>query len=94
MDFAAEHSAPRYSEKPPMKRPGSLKDPEALAAEIASLSKLDTDELRARWQAMSGKPPLAGNRPVLSDSSHRLPPPGASIWRGQTCHLPTARPGG
>ena len=38
-----------------MKRPGSPKDRDALAAEIASLSKLDTDELRARWKAMSGK---------------------------------------
>jgi hypothetical protein len=30
---------------------------EALAAEIASLSKLDTDELRARWKAMFGNAP-------------------------------------
>ena len=40
-----------------MKRPGSPKYREALAAEIASLPKLDTDELRERWTAMSGKPP-------------------------------------
>ena len=30
---------------------------ESLASEIASLSKLDTDELRARWKAMFGNPP-------------------------------------
>jgi hypothetical protein len=30
---------------------------EALTAEIASLSKLDTDELRKRWRAMCGKVP-------------------------------------
>src|SRR5271167_534550 len=30
---------------------------EALATGIASLSKLDTDELRARWKAMFGNPP-------------------------------------
>ena len=40
-----------------MKRLGSPKDREALAAEIASLSKLDKDELRERWKALSGKPP-------------------------------------
>jgi hypothetical protein len=40
-----------------MKRPGSPKDREALAAEIASLTKLETDEIRERWKVMSGKPP-------------------------------------
>jgi hypothetical protein len=40
-----------------MRRLGSPKDREALAAQIASLSKLDTDELRGRWKALSGKPP-------------------------------------
>ena len=32
-------------------------DREALAPEIASLSKLDIDELRERWKAISGKAP-------------------------------------
>src|SRR5271170_4614070 len=37
-------------------RPESV-DRRELSAEIASLSKLDTDELRARWKAMFGNPP-------------------------------------
>jgi len=32
-------------------------DPEAFAAEIVGLSKLDIDELRERWKAMYGKAP-------------------------------------
>ena len=40
-----------------MKRRAPAIGREALAAEIASLSKLDTDELRARWKAMFGNPP-------------------------------------
>jgi hypothetical protein len=32
-------------------------DREALASEIASLSKLDIDELRERWKAIYGKTP-------------------------------------
>src|SRR5713226_151472 len=39
-----------------MKQRGSAKDRQALVAEIASLSKLGTDELRERWTATSGKP--------------------------------------
>jgi Protein of unknown function (DUF2924) len=40
-----------------MKRRARAIGREALAAEIASLSKLDTDELRERWKAMFGKAP-------------------------------------
>ena len=40
-----------------MKRRAPAIGREALAAEIASLSKLDIDELRARWKAMFGNPP-------------------------------------
>ena len=40
-----------------MKRRAPAIGREALAAEIAGLSKLDTDELRARWKAMFGNPP-------------------------------------
>ena len=38
-----------------MKR--QVRDRETLASEIASLSKLDIDELRERWKAMFGKAP-------------------------------------
>ena len=38
------------------RRPRAI-DREALAAEIASLSELDIDELRERWKAMYGKAP-------------------------------------
>ena len=38
-----------------MKR--QVRDRETLASEIASLSKLDIDELRERWKAMFGNPP-------------------------------------
>jgi Protein of unknown function (DUF2924) len=40
-----------------MKRRAPAIGREALAAEIASLSKLDTDELRTRWKAMFKNPP-------------------------------------
>ncbi len=40
-----------------MKRRPSAIGRDALAAKIASLSKLDIDELRERWKAMFGKPP-------------------------------------
>ena len=40
-----------------MKRRVPAMDREALAPEIASLSKLDIDELRERWKAISGKAP-------------------------------------
>jgi hypothetical protein len=40
-----------------MKRRAPAIDCEALAAEIASLSKLGIDELRERWKAMYGKVP-------------------------------------
>jgi Protein of unknown function (DUF2924) len=40
-----------------MKRRAPAKGRKELATEIASLSKLDTDELRARWKAMFGNPP-------------------------------------
>ena len=40
-----------------MKRRAQVLDREALASEIASLSKLDIDELRERWKAMFGKAP-------------------------------------
>ncbi len=42
-----------------MKRPGSPKDREALAAEIARLPKLATDELRERWKMEQTFPPKA-----------------------------------
>src|SRR5271168_4497202 len=40
-----------------MKRRAPAIGREALTAEIAGLSKLDTDELRERWKAMFGKAP-------------------------------------
>jgi hypothetical protein len=40
-----------------MKRRAPVLNREALASEIASLSKLDIDELRERWKAMFGKAP-------------------------------------
>ena len=40
-----------------MKRRSPALDPDALAAEIAGLSKLGTDELRERWKAICGKAP-------------------------------------
>ncbi len=40
-----------------MKRRALALDREALAAEIAGLSKIGTDELRERWKAMFGKAP-------------------------------------
>ena len=40
-----------------MKRRLPAMDREALAAEIASLSKLDIEELRERWKAIYGKTP-------------------------------------
>src|ERR1035437_4902507 len=44
-----------------MKRGAPVLDREALAAEIASLSKLGIDERRERWKAMFGKAPSRGN---------------------------------
>ena len=35
-------------------------DPEALAAEIAGLSKIGTDELRKRWKTIYGRAIEAG----------------------------------
>jgi Protein of unknown function (DUF2924) len=40
-----------------MKRRASALGPEELSAEIASLSKLDIDELRERWKGIYGKAP-------------------------------------
>ncbi|MFZ0679433.1 DUF2924 domain-containing protein [Candidatus Binatus sp.] len=40
-----------------MKRRAASIGREALASEIASLSKLGTDEIRERWKAMFGKTP-------------------------------------
>jgi hypothetical protein len=40
-----------------MKRRAQVMNRDALTAEIASLSKLDIDELRERWKAMFGKAP-------------------------------------
>jgi len=40
-----------------MKRQSPVLDREALASEIAGLSKLGIDELRERWKAMHGKAP-------------------------------------
>lgn len=40
-----------------MKRRAQVRDREALASEIASLSKLSIDQLRERWKAMFGKAP-------------------------------------
>jgi hypothetical protein len=40
-----------------MKRRAPAIGREAVSSEIASLSKLDTDELRARWKAMFGNAP-------------------------------------
>jgi hypothetical protein len=40
-----------------MKRRSPVLDREALATEIAGVSKLGTDELRERWEAICGKAP-------------------------------------
>ena len=55
------------------RRPRAL-DREALAAEIAGLSKLGTDELRERWKAMYGKAPSRelGRSFLTRAIAHRL----------------------
>jgi hypothetical protein len=57
MSLDAELKVANYREKRSMKRRTPAIGREALAAEIASLSKLDIDELRDRWKAMFGNPP-------------------------------------
>jgi len=59
-------------------------DREALAAEIASLSKLDIDELRERWKSDVRKGAFPRNRPGLPNPRHHLPPPGAGLRWTQT----------
>ena len=76
-----------------MKRRSRLCDREALAAEIASLSKLGIDELRERWKAMLRKGAVPRYWPVLSDSGDRLPPPGTGFRRTQTLDPPPAGSG-
>ncbi len=72
-----------------MKRPGSAKDREALAAEIASLSKLDTDELRERWTAMSGKPSSGevSRSFLIRALAYRLQERAYGGLKPATCHL-------
>ena len=57
-----------------MKRLGSPKNREALAAEIASLAKLPTEELRERWKALSGKPlpPEIGRSLLIRAIAYRV----------------------
>jgi hypothetical protein len=43
-----------------VKQRAPVMDREALAGEIASLSKLDIDQLRARWKVMFGRTPSRG----------------------------------
>src|SRR5277367_3679744 len=57
MSFDAKLKVAKISRGTIMERRPPAVGREALAAEIASLSKLDTDELRARWKAMFGNPP-------------------------------------
>ena len=57
MNFAADRSTPVGTDKPFMSRRVLAMDGEALSAEIGSLPKLGTDELRERWQAVYGKAP-------------------------------------
>ena len=66
-----------------MKRRAPAIGREELAAEIASLSKLDIDELRERWKAMFGKRAVARYQPVVPDARHRISPPGKSFRRTQ-----------
>ena len=57
-----------------MKRRAPAMDREALAAEIASLSKLGIDELRQRWKAVYGKAPSRelGRSFLTRAIAHRL----------------------
>jgi DUF2924 family protein len=67
VDIAAELSAPRIRGEKSMTRRTRATDHEALAAEIAGLSKIAIDQLRARWQALCGKTPsLAIGRSFLT----------------------------
>ena len=72
-----------------MKRPGSPKDRKALAAEIASLPKLDTDELRERWKVMSGKPPSReiGRSLLIRAIAYRLQERAYGGLKPATCRL-------
>jgi hypothetical protein len=72
-----------------MKRPGSPKDREALAAEIASLAKLDTDELREHWKVMSGKPPSGeiGRSLLIRAIAYRLQERAYGGLKSATCRL-------
>ncbi len=57
MSLEAKLKAAKISRGTIMKRRAPAIGREALAAEIASLSKLGIDELRERWKAMFGKAP-------------------------------------
>jgi hypothetical protein len=57
MSLDAETEGREISRETIMKRRAQVLDGEALASEIASLSKPGIDELRERWKAMFGKAP-------------------------------------
>ncbi len=57
MSLDAETEGREISRETIMKRRAQVLDREALASEIASLSKPGIDELRGRWKAMFGKAP-------------------------------------
>ena len=57
MSLDAELKVAKHREKRSMKRRAPSIGREELATEIASLSKLDIDELRERWKAMFGNAP-------------------------------------
>jgi hypothetical protein len=72
-----------------MKRPGSLPHREALAAEIACLTRLATGELRERWRAMRGKPPSQqiGRSFLIRAIAYRLQERAYGGLQPATCRL-------
>src|SRR5208283_3356735 len=57
MSLESRFESHEISRETIMKRRAASIGREALASEIASLSKLDIDQIRERWKAMFGKPP-------------------------------------
>jgi hypothetical protein len=72
MSLDAELKVANYREKRSMKRRTPAIGREKLATEIASLSKLGTDELRERWKAMFGHPPSRSRSFLTRAIAYRL----------------------
>jgi hypothetical protein len=72
-----------------MKRRAPAIDREALAAEIASLSKLGIDDLRERWKAMYGRAPSReiGRSLLTRAIAYRLQERAYGALKPSTCRL-------